>query len=1377
MLTYPSDSLPQVVCPMDEDAIPPNPFCSAPPHSEPQPPLLPLSSVTPSCEHDGISGIRRSGRIQGVRDRTPRKQIHKDSRAAHRPSRQNPSPAKRERVSSMVQVSQSLSVKLRRDDKHAQDIQNKDELDFEDASECPTKHVDRSNENTNASATKTVDEETAGNTAQDNDASQLNLPKSDMDTCGDLAVENASAMKSWVIGPLFQSFKSKMASFTEIVMSPVKLFKANSPPHFKDHPDKLNQEELQATAASSGEHSDPSENRNEDSEADQRSSSSPICFSDAGGGGDLKTVALLHSENLLSDVGLSAHSSQQVDECALPEKETNTNDSVPLQHSSLPFSDFEKTSESYKSDLRSSSARFQPSDNSSALQESKLKMSAKMEEQKRKRAAQPKPLPRKRAGNKSALHKSSPDIFPSEVKEEVSDPGTNGIHSIETNISNPCDNGKSQSSSPSVYYTPPDTEVCLPHGDDDDRKRDIGSVVRKSLRNNSRGVGVNDSTLKSPLDVQLVQKQQLECKLKTESVESSAASLGKAKRRLKLASPSDIEPDLVKRKRLADKHKKDPKSRSVAADSDIFKESKPPRNEAVSTNTVLDMEIVLNPARTRLLLSAGMKRKGKDGHTETENPSGTVLVCSLDKSNGISENNQKDNVKSRASGSKKRLKKSASVRVSEPDMNTDSMDLETTVTTEVQEPLLKDLVEPLAAKLCRPQFVSRAQPKSVRKKKDVSPALSMEPSQSPSELMNLCRGPLKRKSQKQESSTSEPCSTLVSTSSAEFTPTDWNSSELLHKEESLKTGLRQLSKRLKKDCVRSVKSNESNDSQLTKTSMDNFDDTVTEGQSKDKITGESLPFEMSSAENNQQASPSPPYSDCFVSLNTYETKRDRVRTRNSRKKRSTGSLSNEEFPTDLDATKPSQDMTVDEIKDLDKDESCTYRLSMSALELKHSARRVKKRRIDNQRRKCRVLHSKIHAAEVEMSSVTSEDVDLFRTGSSDIGSSSRCLLRSYSCPEIPSLLHQETQLNSSLHSPQHGRIHTSHQHQSCHIPPIPQAPVSPRRTRRHTVCSVEVEREIAPLCLRKEVYPSRRSAPYGSITQHLPTSVPLSPSSSLSALASCFLSSPLAFLSKKLENRGAATGSSSYGQVSSPSSSSVFTSSSPSSSSARHLPGFLTRTDSSAATGSSICSVIPLDCEIETRKQIEEDEDGEDTSCSSQEFEDVALREEKALSDSEIKVVQKHEERGKVSSIRIRKALPKPQNNLTPMGLPKPIRLKKKEFSLEEIYTNKNFTKPPESRLETVFETPLSRRNGSQCLFGQRRVKRFVEFPEVGVARKPKKPLVGSGKAGASTSRPRRGGYSNPKDEPSISVQELDSLLCAKLDQLDLWLSFDQSDS
>ena len=46
MLTYYPDPLPPVVCLMEED-VPPNPFCSAPPHSEPPPPLPSLSSTTP----------------------------------------------------------------------------------------------------------------------------------------------------------------------------------------------------------------------------------------------------------------------------------------------------------------------------------------------------------------------------------------------------------------------------------------------------------------------------------------------------------------------------------------------------------------------------------------------------------------------------------------------------------------------------------------------------------------------------------------------------------------------------------------------------------------------------------------------------------------------------------------------------------------------------------------------------------------------------------------------------------------------------------------------------------------------------------------------------------------------------------------------------------------------------------------------------------------------------------------------------------------------------------------------------------------------------------------------------------------------------------
>ncbi|XP_046721556.1 uncharacterized protein LOC124396511 [Silurus meridionalis] len=42
--------------------------------------------------------------------------------------------------------------------------------------------------------------------------------------------ESPPPAKRWVIGPIFQSFKSKMASFAEIVMSPVRLFKPSEFP-------------------------------------------------------------------------------------------------------------------------------------------------------------------------------------------------------------------------------------------------------------------------------------------------------------------------------------------------------------------------------------------------------------------------------------------------------------------------------------------------------------------------------------------------------------------------------------------------------------------------------------------------------------------------------------------------------------------------------------------------------------------------------------------------------------------------------------------------------------------------------------------------------------------------------------------------------------------------------------------------------------------------------------------------------------------------------------------------------------------------------------------------------------------------------------------
>ncbi|XP_077475321.1 uncharacterized protein prr14 [Stigmatopora argus] len=342
------------------------------------------------------------------------------------------------------------------------------------------------------------------------------------------------------------------------------------------------------------------------------------------------------------------------------------------------------------------------------------------------------------------------------------------------------------------------------------------------------------------------------------------------------------------------------------------------------------------------------------------------------------------------------------------------------------------------------------------------------------------------------------------------------------------------------------------------------------------------------------------------------------------------------------------------------------------------------------------------------------------------------LSRSSSCPEIPSLFSPLARQSPPASVPVWLRG-DSH------------------RARRHTVSGMEVEREIAPPCLRKEVYPARRSFPCDGPN---PSST-LGPASSLSALVSCFLSSPLAFLSKKDEGRVATAGSSA-------------------------AP--LTRTEIPVGVPDACTRTSQLGGELDGNTRGEDDD--EDAVSSGGEFDKAAaaaeLREEKSLSDSELKSSQKHERGGKVSSIRIRRKLPKPQNNLTPMGLPKAVRLKKKQFSLEEIYTNKNFSTPPERRLETILELPLNRRDGAESFFGQRRLKRSLVFPETGAVRKPKKVVGGGGKAGMVSSRPRRVRFAKGGVGTAASVPpppDPDALLCAKLKQLDLWLAGDQADA
>ncbi|XP_045145594.1 protein PRR14L isoform X2 [Echinops telfairi] len=132
----------------------------------------------------------------------------------------------------------------------------------------------------------------------------------------------------------------------------------------------------------------------------------------------------------------------------------------------------------------------------------------------------------------------------------------------------------------------------------------------------------------------------------------------------------------------------------------------------------------------------------------------------------------------------------------------------------------------------------------------------------------------------------------------------------------------------------------------------------------------------------------------------------------------------------------------------------------------------------------------------------------------------------------------------------------------------------------------------------------------------------------------------------------------------------------------------------------------------------------------------------------------------KVSQIRIRKTIPKPDPNLTPMGLPRPKRLKKKEFSLEEIYTNKNYKSPPANRcLETIFEEPKER-NGTLISISQQKRKRVLEFQDFTVPRKRR--ARGKVKVAGSFTRAQKA---------ALQSRELDALLIQKLMELETFFA------
>ncbi|KFZ53147.1 Protein PRR14L, partial [Antrostomus carolinensis] len=146
--------------------------------------------------------------------------------------------------------------------------------------------------------------------------------------------------------------------------------------------------------------------------------------------------------------------------------------------------------------------------------------------------------------------------------------------------------------------------------------------------------------------------------------------------------------------------------------------------------------------------------------------------------------------------------------------------------------------------------------------------------------------------------------------------------------------------------------------------------------------------------------------------------------------------------------------------------------------------------------------------------------------------------------------------------------------------------------------------------------------------------------------------------------------------------------------------------------------------------------------------------------DTELKKTESEKRPKKVSQIRIRKTVPRPDPNLTPMGLPKPKRLKKKEFSLEEIYTNKNYKSPPPARsLETIFEEPKEK-NGHLISVSQQKRKRILEFQDFTLPRKRK--TRGKVKAVGSFTRGKKA---------ALQSAELDALLSQKLTDLEAFFA------
>ncbi|XP_006000929.1 uncharacterized protein PRR14 isoform X2 [Latimeria chalumnae] len=324
------------------------------------------------------------------------------------------------------------------------------------------------------------------------------------------------------------------------------------------------------------------------------------------------------------------------------------------------------------------------------------------------------------------------------------------------------------------------------------------------------------------------------------------------------------------------------------------------------------------------------------------------------------------------------------------------------------------------------------------------------------------------------------------------------------------------------------------------------------------------------------------------------------------------------------------------------------------------------------------------------------------------------LNRSYSCPNIPS---ERDSRPEALRVPAAPRILTDSGREALRL----------QRQRRHTVCSLEVTRELVRqppslLCLKKEAFPLPPGSPFRSFL----------PVVYISRCNSSPFHSP----------RG--TGAPDQAET--------------------HLHG---RRNPGLKEGQSLHTGVVSNTWGGSDGVREHTEGLVERSPKKRRLDLDGVNTEMSLSDSEMKSLDcsREVQVGRVSQFRIRKTPAKPQADLTPMGLPRPVRLNKKEFSLEEIYTNKNYKTPTEKRsFETIFEEPVQR-NGALIFTSQRKLKRLMEFPDASVPRKRRARQRLKGVCGG-----RSRGYRRAE----TTETDIETLLQCKLAQLDALLAAEE---